>query len=101
MPVPSLADDTAASKCIKCGAAVSSKAKFCEECGAIQVAPLTSSRGSAGEMSLDSTVSGIEAQPPATPQLPSTAANQTSNPAGDVGEGSSTQKKHLRIYGFA
>lgn len=36
MPVSSPADDTAVSKGIECGAAISSKVKFCLQCGASQ-----------------------------------------------------------------
>jgi TM2 domain-containing membrane protein YozV/ribosomal protein L40E len=36
MPVASVADDTDAFKCIECGATISSKAKFCLNCGAAQ-----------------------------------------------------------------
>jgi ketosteroid isomerase-like protein len=42
MNVLSQADDSATSKCPECGAAISLKAKFCEECGALQTASPTS-----------------------------------------------------------
>jgi|ERR1035438_484409 TPR repeat protein len=102
MTFPSPADDSAASKCIECGAAISSKAKFCEECGAIQAASPTSSLEPVGEALPELTASGIESQSSAPPQLSSTAANQTSNPAesGSVDERDSTQKKLFRIYGI-
>ena len=36
MTTPSLVCGSATSKCGNCGAAISSMAKFCEECGAVQ-----------------------------------------------------------------
>jgi hypothetical protein len=39
MQVPSAADDSVISKCIKCGAAITPTAKFCPKCGAAQTAP--------------------------------------------------------------
>ncbi len=41
MSIPSPADGSATSKCIECGADISSKAKFCADCGALQVASRT------------------------------------------------------------
>src|ERR1017187_10148422 len=36
MTIPSPADDSAASKCIECGAEITPTAKFCFECGVVQ-----------------------------------------------------------------
>ncbi len=78
MSIPSPADGSATSKCGNCGAAVSSKAKFCEECGAIQTASQTGSSEQVGKVLPDSAVSGIESQSSASTPSSSIAENQTS-----------------------
>jgi hypothetical protein len=103
MTIPSPADDSAASKCIECSAAISAKAKFCEECGAIQAAPPTSSSEPDGEVLLDSTASGIAPLTSETQLLSSATTNQTSNPPAiaRVDNEPSTQKKPFKILGIA
>jgi len=102
MNVLSQADGSVGSKCISCGADVSLKAKFCEECGALQATTLASSREPVEEMLLDSKVSGITPQTSENPMRSSAASIQTSNPseAGSVDERASTQKKPFVIYGI-
>src|ERR1022692_1369702 len=103
MTIPSPAEDSAASKCIECSAAISAKAKFCEECGAIQAAPPTSSSEPDGEVLLDSTASGIAPLTSETQLLSSATTNQTSNPPAiaRVDNEPSTQKKPFKILGIA
>ena len=103
MTIPSPAGDSAACKCIECGAAISPKAKFCEECGAIQAAPPTSSSEPDGEVLLDSTASGIAPLTSETQLLSSATTNQTSNPPAiaRVDNEPSTQKKPFKILGIA
>lgn len=103
MTIPSPADDSATSKCIECGAAISSKAKFCERCGALQTTSPTSSPEQVGDELPQSAATGIESQASANPLLASATTNQTSNPAeaGSVDERASTQKKLFMICGIA
>lgn len=76
MNVFSQADDSVGSECINCGAAISPKAKFCEECGTQQTAP---------------------------PLLSSATENHTSTPAeaGSDDDGTSKHKILFPLFGIA
>ena len=102
MSVPSPAHGSATSECSNCGAAISSNAKFCAECGALQTAPPTSSREPVEAAFLESTASGTESHSPANPLLCSATANQISNPPeAEVADGkTSTKKKLFMFYGM-
>lgn len=60
MAIPSLAGDSSNSTCIECGAAISSKAKFCEECGTQQTAPPLPSTTATGKLNSAEAESAIE-----------------------------------------
>jgi hypothetical protein len=73
-------------------------AKFCEECGALQAAPVTGSRWPGEDALPATTASGIESRLFANPLSSTTAENHLNrSEGGSVAERSSKQKK-LRIF---
>jgi hypothetical protein len=103
MNTPSSADGFVNSKCIECGADISSKAKFCEECGALQTASPTSSSDQVGKALPESTANGIESPTATTPRILSTVTDNSSNPseAGSVDEGAPKQRVIFIFLGLA
>lgn len=91
MPVSSLADDTAASKCIECGAAISSKAKFCLKCGVSQtkVTP-----ASVKCVSCDAEIAEF------SKFCEECGALQTASPTGRIDKRTPTQKMLLKFTPF-
>lgn len=71
--MPSQADDSGGSECINCGADISSKARFCERCGALQV---TSKAGSSEQVGEGAEVRSLSAANLEEELPPAEVANQ-------------------------